>query len=498
MALAWVLAIIGWAVVFKLPDQYVSTARVYIDSDSLLKPLLKGITVESADFRQQLGAMTSQLLSRPNLEKLMRMTDLDINVKNDAQKEEIIDDLEKNITLSAVQTQRNELPNIYEISNKNTNAKTAKNVVQSLLNIFLETAIGQNREDTGVVQVFLEDQIKEYEARLESAENRLVEFKRKNMGVLPSQGVGIFQRLQTATNELSQIDLELLEATHKRDEISRQIQILTTTGQSSIPSTIPHQLSPEEQRISTLQQKLDELQIKYTQDHPAVRETKQTLDALLKQQAQNRKKANSEDNLSSSNPIYQQLKISLSDVNAQIAGMTVRKNAYQERLKQLHNDVATLPEVEAELQRLDRDYEVNKQQYNELVKRRESAKLAEHVGESGENVKFRVIDPPRTPVTPVGPNRPMYSSAVLLLAIGVGLGLAFIFSQFRPVFHDRREVQEFIQLPVFGVVSRVWTQDLLVKRKVQFAAFILIGVVLVFFYGGVVYMNLKGINPIPV
>lgn len=495
MLVSWICCVAGWAVVFHLPDQYEAKARIFIDTDSLLKPLLRGIAVESADFREQLGVMTRKLLSRPNLEKVTRMVDLDLQSHTPKEKEARLAKLEQNISLSALQTERRGPSNIYEISCKESDAHRAKDIVQALLTIFLETAIGETRQDTGVAQKFLETQIKEYEAKLEGAENRLMEFKRKNMGVLPNQGVGIFQRLQSARSDLSQLELQLLESSNRRSEIERQIQSLNSTGQATLPTGVAPPPSPLETRISNLQQRLDDLQMKYTSEHPDVRETKRTLAVLEKKLAEEKAaQGTSTADPSATNPVYQQLKIALSEVEAQIAGLKVRRKAFQQRLAGLEEDLKTLPEVEAELQRLDRDYEINKQQYNELIARRESAKLAENMEATGEDVKFRVIEPPHVPIVPSGPNRPLFSTIVLLGSIGAGLGLAFFLSQIRPVFYDRRSIQYVTELPVFGVISRTWTRDLLFKRRAQFAAYIMFGMVLAAVYGGVVYLNLKGID----
>jgi len=495
MLIAWVACIIGWAIVFKMPDQYESRARIFIDSDSMLKPLLRGLAVESTDFRQQLGAMTRQLLSRPNLEKVVRMVDLDIEAQTPRDQEVVLKKLQENISLSAVGSQSGGPPNIYEISSIGDDANTAKDIVQALLTIFLETAIGESREDTGVAQEFLEKQINEYEQKLVSAENRLMKFKRDNMGVLPGQGGNIFQRLQTIRTELSQVELELLEATNRRNEIQRQIESVKNSKQPLIPPGVTPQRSPLEMRIITLQQRLDDLQMRYTRDHPDVRETIATLSMLQKQKEEQDKTSTlNNGDLSQSNPVYQQLKISITEVEAEIAALQVRQQEYQKRLVKLQEDVKVLPEIEAELQRLDRDYAINKEHYNELVKRRESARLAEDAGQTGEEVKFRVIDPPRTPLAPVGPNRPLLTTAVLAAAVGAGLGLAFLLSQIRPVFFDRRSIQETLQLPVFGVVARVWTPKLLWKRRSQFAAYLLFGIILIIAYGSVVYMNMKGVD----
>ena len=497
MLVAWMACVVGWALVFKLPDQYESKARIYIDSDSILKPLLKGISVESTDFRDQLGLMTNKLLSRENLERVITMVDLDIKARTAEEREALIGRLRSEINLATVstETRRSGPLNLYEISSRGNDANEVKNIVQALLTIFLETAIGETRQDTGVAQQFLDAQIKEYEAILSAAENRLMEFKRQNMGVLPTQGLGIFQRLQTAREELNQIELELLEATNRRDEIQRQLNSVNRSEPIALPPGVAQQQSPLAIRINTLQQRLDELQLKYTQEHPTVIETKQMLAMLQKQQEEQEKAAANEGGgTSTSNPVYQQLKLALAEVDAQIAGMKVRRDAYQRRLSKLNEDLKILPEVEAELQRLDRDYEINKQQYNELVARRESAKIAGHVELSGEDVKFRVIEPPRIPLAPSAPNRPTLSVGVLALGIGLGLGLAFLLSQIRPVFHDRRSIQEDIELPVFGIISRVWTPQVLWKRRIQFTAYVFSGVMLVVVFGGVVYLNLKGID----
>ncbi|HEY5604480.1 MAG TPA: XrtA system polysaccharide chain length determinant [Gammaproteobacteria bacterium] len=499
MMLAWIVCVIGWVVVFKIPDQYESKARIYIDIDSILKPLLRGISVESTDFREHLGLMTNKLLSRPNLEKVITMVDLDINIKTTQQREALLRDLEQNINLSAIRTQRPagrpEPPNLYEIASRGNDAQRVKDIVQALLTIFLETAIGETRQDAGVAQKFLDEQIKEYETRLAAAESRVMEFKRNNMGVLPTQGLGIFQRIQTAREQLNQVELDLLEATNRREEIQRQLNSVNRSEPVALPPGVVQQASPLETRIAALQQRLDELQLKYTQEHPTVIETKQMLAMLeLQQEEQKKAAASGEGDVSAANPVYQQLKLSLGEVDALIAGLRVRRDAYQSRLSKLNEDLKILPEVEAELQRLDRDYEVNKQRYNELVTRRESAKIAGNVEESGEKVKFRVIDPPRVPAAPFGPNRPLFSAGVLLVGVGLGLGLAFLLSQIRPVFHDRRSIQEGLELPVFGVISRIWTPEVLWKRKVQFSAFIISGVMLVMVFGGVVYLNLKGID----
>jgi hypothetical protein len=151
--------------------------------------------------------------------------------------------------------------------------------------------------------------------------------------------------------------------------------------------------------------------------------------------------------------------------------------------------VDRLPKVETELKRLNRDYDVNKSNYNRLLASRESAEMSEDVEQTGDNVKFKIIDPPRVPLSPSGPNRPLFSSIALLLGLAVGMALAFLLSQVRPVFFDRRTLRQVAGYPVFGAISRVMTPDVLFKRRLEFSAFISATLALIFVYGGVLMLQ---------
>ena len=99
IAAVWFVCIAGWLVVYKLPDEYEATARVYVDTQSVLRPLLKGIAVEGG-VQQQVALMTRTLLSRPNLEKVARMTDMDLKAKTPEQMDALLDGLRHDIQIA--------------------------------------------------------------------------------------------------------------------------------------------------------------------------------------------------------------------------------------------------------------------------------------------------------------------------------------------------------------------------------------------------------------
>ncbi len=115
------------------------------------------------------------------------------------------------------------------------------------------------------------------------------------------------------------------------------------------------------------------------------------------------------------------------------------------------------PEVEAQLSQLNRDYTVNRENYQKLVERRESAKLSGDLSTATDMLTFRVIDPPTVPSAPVGPNRPRLFSVVFALALAAGLGVALLMSQFRPTFLSQASLREVTGLPILGAIGMNWT-----------------------------------------
>lgn len=493
MVVAWVIAIGGWIHVSKMPNQYLSSAKVLVDTDSMLRPLLSGLAVQS-NVTQRIQLMTKTLLSRPNLEKVARMTDMDINAKTVEQMDALITQMRSSVRISGTRTQ-----DLYTVSVTHNNPETAKNIVQAVITIFIEDTLGDSRQDSDVAQKFLLEQIKEYEARLVEAENRIKIFKQENIGNMPDTGRDYFEQLQSAQLELDQAGLQLRELKRRRDELNRQISGEEPVFGFGVPSANSQAAAhPLDTRINRLREEIDELLLIYTEEHPNVRARRATLNTLV---AEKEKDLQSKPQQSTKrpkelveNPIYQQLRISLGQTEAEISSIEVRVSEYQNRVARYKRLVNTGPEIEAKLQSLNRDYALNRQNYDMLVARLESAKLGEQAEETGDDVKFKTIEPPRVPASPAGPNRFLFSTVALLTGLAVGIGLAFVMSQLKPVFYDKKTLKQTLDFPVFGSVSRFWTPELLVRKRFEFGSFMAVGLLLVITYAGILFVQQSQVN----
>ena len=465
VVVAWLVCLVGWTIVHRLPDQYEARARVYVDTQSILRPLLSGLTV-TPNVDQTINMMTRTLASRPNLEKVARMTDLDLTAKDTAQMEALLDGLAANIKLEG-----GSRDNLYTISYQNADPELAKRVVQSLLTLYVEGSLGGKRKDVDSARRFLDEQIHIYEQRLVSAENSLKEFKQKNLGFMPSEGSTYLDRLRETNSALSQAQLSLREAETRRDSLKRQ---LSGDEPVMVAETVAGIANPEiDGRIQELQKKLDGLRLTYTEKHPDIVATRRIIEDLEKEKAEGAKKnpvvASSGFGQS---PYFQQLSLSLAEAEANVASLRARVGEFQARLDSLRAAADRVPQIEADLTQLSRDYDVNKKNYETLLARRETAQISEDMGEKTDVVDFKIIDPPRAPSAPSWPNRPLLISMVLLAGLGAGILLAFIVSQLRKTVDDRQGLREFTGLPLLGAVSMMWSPQQQKKRRKGLIAYL--------------------------
>jgi len=487
MLATWLVCIVGWGVVYQLPDKYESAARVHVDTQSMLTPLLRGLTI-STNASQRVQLVTRTLLSRPNLEKLARMTDLDLIALTPADMEQLLDDLSGDISISSTREQ-----DLYTIAYANSDRELAKRVVQSLLTIFVESTLGESREETDAAQEFVGQQIRAYEAKLEAAELRLAEFKQTHIGMMPGSSQDYYGQLLAAKTSFQQAKLSLQEAENQVEQF--EVQLEDDEDSYLIYSELqPEMGSALDMRIQNLEERMDELLLRYTEKHPDVLEITRLIGELELKREEDHVLMDEMDLGPTDNPVYQQLKMQLAQGEATVASMSTRVAEYERRILLLQEKVDSVPRIEAELKQLDRDYNVHQQNFQELLARRESANIAEQAEISGDQLKFRVIDPPRVPLEPSSPNRPLLMTAVLVGGLVVGVVLAFFLFMLRPTFDSARAVMEVLGRPVLGGVSMIHNREWSARHRHALVAFSIAGIGLLLLYGGVLTVSGLDLN----
>jgi polysaccharide chain length determinant protein (PEP-CTERM system associated) len=197
IAAAWVVCLIGWSFIYTIPNTYEANARVYVDSKGILRPLLEGLAIDP-DVASGLDLVRQVLLSRPQIEQVAREAGLDAAAKSPEQREALINSIQSRISIEAgdLRARTTSGEGLYKITFRDGDRDKSIEVVQTLLNNFVENALGEKRSGQESAQRFLVEQIALYEARLRESEDNLADFKKRNVGVMPSSQGDYFAQLQ--------------------------------------------------------------------------------------------------------------------------------------------------------------------------------------------------------------------------------------------------------------------------------------------------------------
>jgi polysaccharide chain length determinant protein (PEP-CTERM system associated) len=249
-------------------------------------------------------------------------------------------------------------------------------------------------------------------------------------------------------------------------------------------------------RIQNLNNNLDALRLNFTEQHPDIVATKRLIAQLEERKKEEAKlKKHSADPGKNYSPMLQQLNVALTEAEARAASMRARVAEYSARYNHLKTQINAIPQVEAEFAQLNRDYQVNKANFEKLLERRESAKISGEMANTTELMTFKIIDPPMVPQIPTAPNRFRLISLVFLGALLTGIGSAFLMSQIRPTFQSQGALREITGFPVLGTVSMIWTDQEMIKRKKGVYAFGLSLLFLLGLYGALLAKALKTMPP---
>jgi polysaccharide chain length determinant protein (PEP-CTERM system associated) len=467
---AWLISVFGWFHVYSMPDVYSASARVYVDTKSLMGPIFEGLAITD-NLGAQVEAVSRALLTRPNVEAVARRTDLDLRADTPEQLERLITDLQHRIEVNGNREQ-----NVFSISYADPDRAKAREVVAAIVDAFVENSLQGQGNDAEMTARALEAEIRDHENRLQKAEGDLAQFKKDNLGYMPDDRGDYYSRLQQALSSVREAESQVRQVRQRRDELQRQIEgeepvfgIMSsmTGGSASMGCS-------QQGQIAQLQGELALLRVDFTDKHPSITSMKEIIASMEAACAAERQAAAaagvpamSPDQPLQANPVYQNIRIQLSNAEVELAGLQADLSTHGSTVARLRADVDKIAEVEANLKQLNRDYGVVQGRYQELLERREKLDSKARLDPVTDAVQFRTLEPPFAGIEPAGPNRPLLLAVVLIFAMGSGGVLVLGLNQLKPVFFTRRSLQRVGGLPVLGSVSMLLSQGEARARRME-------------------------------
>jgi polysaccharide chain length determinant protein (PEP-CTERM system associated) len=447
----WAICALGWAIIWQIPDYYESSARVYVNSDESLTPLLNGIALGSDETARQ-DRLQRTILSATNINKVIEMTDLDLRIQDPADRQQMVAHLQKAIV---VKPQTHQL---FTISYDDVDPKIAESVVSSVLSLFIEASASDSRSDIDSAQRFLQSEIDRLETNLREDEHKKAEFESRYYDLLPSEESGL-SKLDQAQAHVSSLTQDLNDAVAEQDSLQKQLDGQPKFIADPRPATMPKDraglsVSPR-RRLAQLQAQLEVAKATMTDAHPVVIALKHQIalvNAKLAKMATTNQITVSPGMIA--NPTYGDLTIKLADKSVGVAELRQRLGDAVKNLDTLEEEARQAPGIAAEYTNLSRDYDIVKKNYEDLLQRREAAEIGENAERKGHELIVKTIDPPEVPILAAGPNRLLLISIVLVGGIGAGIGLAFILSEMDTSFSTTTSLQVF-PFPVLGSIAQV-------------------------------------------
>jgi succinoglycan biosynthesis transport protein ExoP len=459
MAVAWGVALAGWFVLSLIPNNYEARARIFVQQQSVLP-------VQAApgpdDRAQQMLRLRQTLTSNENLAQIVRRTDLASLVGSARDLEGVIGKLRERIAITAQPDGIIEIKatsNISGFSNAQ-NARTAAGIVQGLVDSFVAASTTGDRAQTSQSLQFLDQEIARRAARLQEAEQRLAEFDQRFGAALPGDGP-LSQRMAAARAEIESLQQQIVAGQAAIASLRSQLAATPLSLPGATPGGTPSTASGQ---IAALEAQINQnLARGWTEQHPDIVSAREQI-ARLRPYAEAERRS-SAPSVAASNPSYTSLRALIGEREATVAAAIARRNQLQADLARLSARQASEPSLAAEQQRLARDHEVLQQQYDQLLANREQLRLRHDAQAGAMPVSVQVVEPPQVPSTPVSPNRPLFLTAILVLALGAGVGLAFVLGQVQTTFPTAGRLAAVTGLPVLGTVSEVLTAAQRARRR---------------------------------
>lgn len=460
MGVAWAICILGWLGVALVPNQFQAVSMIYVDTDTMMAPLLKGLTV-STDPEQQVSVMLNTLLARPNLEQVVHLTNPRAASLSSAEMAKLVQSLQENISIKPLSTK-----NLFQLSYTDHDPDRGLNVSQTLLSIFVDSNIGSKRHDLEGAQSFLDTKVNEYETLVRQAEQRRTAFRQANLDVLstnitPDQAR---QQVEAAKQQLMGAQARLSSL---RSQLASIPKIIYIDGPGPLVLSSSSGNTPTAgrggslfQQLAEAKQELIDLRSKYTDDYPDVIAVKRRV-AQLQAELSATPPTGSQGagNQSIPNPVYVQTQSKLSDAETEVALQASKLHDAQATMDNSLKMGSKAIEINAQFANLDRDYDLVHKTYQDLLARRESAKLSQSVNDEQSSITVRIVEPPKKAPFPVAPNRPLLNSIIMVIGLLAGLATAIALSINAGRFFAKEQLAAEFDYPIIGVVGRLARAD---------------------------------------
>ncbi|TBR36140.1 MULTISPECIES: XrtA system polysaccharide chain length determinant [Dyella] len=451
LAMALVFAAIALAALVTgmlWPKKYEASTTILAQESSIITPILEGAASTTGN-KNRAGIARDVIFSRKVMDQILAEGGWMSTNPNPIEQDRIIEGIKGR---TQVKTTRD---NLITISYFDSDAKRAYDVTRTFAQLFISESLASKQRESREAYEFINNQVDAYRKKLTDAEEKLKAYRDSNPDARPGSEADTNARIATLRTQIENARMDAMDRRSQAASLSGQL-----SGESEV-NAIQTTGGIYQSRLAELQSQLDKLLLTYTDEYPDVIRIRHQMDDLRKQMISadaNRQAAQAQgiptpvDSAVQINPVYQQMKTQLVTVRGDAAAASARLSASESMLQaelERSKRIANSEDVTAELTR---DYTVNRDVYQDLLKRRENARVSMNLDAEQRGLTFLIQNPAVMPLTPSGLRFLHFGAAGMALAIAIPLGLLFALVRFDPRVRSVEKLEHDTGLTVLATI----------------------------------------------
>ncbi len=440
---------------YFLPKKYEVKSTIFIERN-VIEELVSGIAITpSMDAR--IRVLRDVMLGRSLILNVMQKLDMDSKARNGKELEEIIVDLQRNIDIGV----RNN--SLITVSLVDKDAIHARDFINTLVDEYVEKNIFAKREEAYDATKFLDKQVDFFKKKMDKGEEAVVKFRQEKGIYLAVDERSVITAIQNYNSEIERIEIEQDVLVATRKSINKQLNsedpivVVTMFNDKSANDT-----------LEALQYRLQLLLMVYTENYPEVIKVKAEIESLKNQTIASSRYSPgvAESRISAVNPIYNELKQKVNEVEGKIDALYAREKKLRGLIKKKEAELRQVPEDRKELIDLEQDRDSYKNVYVRLLERLGQSEVSKQMEIEDKATTFRVIEPAILPQIPVSLSRKMLILAAIAIGFLSGFGLIFALDYLDNSIKTTDSLKS-LGLPVLAIIPTIQSSEALEKKRKQ-------------------------------
>lgn len=445
-----IIAIAALAVGMALPRKFESSTTILVQESNIVTGLMEGRAIATG-VADRAGIAREVIFSRKVMNEILEAGGWMARTPppSPIEQDRLIENITNRTTIASPRD------NLIQIAYSDSQPERAFKVTQRLAELFIQESLAAKERESRNAFEFIDGQVQSYHKKLTDAEEKLKAYREANVDARPGGEADSNARIVQLRNQVEQARLELMEQRSRQSALSSQV-----SGESEI-TAVQTRASAYRVQLAELQNQLDKLLLTYTDDYPDVvriRHQMQDLREALAREEQQRKTRpaskgpSPDDDSIQYNPLYQDLKSKLNEASRNTSATSSRLAATEQMLNSELERSKRIADSEAQLSELTRDYEVNRDIYQDLLKRRENARVSMDLDEKQQGLTFRIQEPAVMPIRPSGLRLLHFAIAGLGAGVLVPLALLFGYAKLDPRARLASQIEQLAGVPVLATV----------------------------------------------